>query len=54
MEQHKIIEAADTPGSIGPGDIALTIQWPDGTETVEHVSEQAARVLGYTYPDEDE
>ncbi len=48
---HRIIEAADTPASIGPGDLALTIAWPDGSETVEHVSEKAAALLGYQDPD---
>jgi hypothetical protein len=51
MSEHKIIEAADTPMSIGLGDLALTISWPDGSETVEHVSEQAAKLLGYQRPD---
>ncbi len=48
---HRVIEAADTPASIGPGDLALTIAWADGSETVEHVSEKAAALLGYQYPD---
>lgn len=43
----RVLEAADTPGNIGPGDVALTIAWPDGSETVEHVSDNAAAVLGY-------
>jgi hypothetical protein len=46
--QHKIIEAADTLD----GGLALTIEWPDGKETIELVSENAARILGYVYPDE--
>jgi hypothetical protein len=46
---HKIIEAANTL----TGDWALTIQWPDGTETVEIVSDNAAALLGYV-PDGEE
>lgn len=45
---HKIIEASETLD----GKLALTIEWADGTETREIVSENAARGLGYHYPDE--
>ncbi|MGG3815576.1 hypothetical protein ABEV34_28610 [Methylorubrum rhodesianum] len=41
-----VIEAASSM----PGDIfdwALTVQWPDGSESVEHCSTQAAALLGY-------
>jgi len=41
-----VIEAASSM----PGDIfdwALTVQWPDGSETVEHCSTQVAALLGY-------
>ena len=51
-EAHKIIEAADCIGVRG-ADWALTIEWPDGVETVEHVSNHGARVLGYEVPNDD-
>ena len=46
-----VIEAASSM----PGDIfdwALTVQWPDGSETVEHCSAQVAALLGYVPEDE--
>lgn len=46
-----VIEAASSM----PGDIfdwALTVQWPDGSETVEHCSTQVAALLGYV-PEDD-
>lgn len=46
--KHRIIEAANTL----TGCWALTIQWPDGTETVEIVSDEAASLLGYA-PEEE-
>jgi hypothetical protein len=51
-DTHKIIEAADCIGVRG-ATWALTIEWPDGTETVEHVSDHGARALGYM-PDDGE
>ena len=40
---HRILEAANTLN----GEWALTIAWPDRTETVEIVGDNAAAALGY-------
>lgn len=44
MSDHVIIEASEPIGT--QHNWALTIQWPDGTETLELVSEHAAKLLG--------
>lgn len=41
-----ILEACEPLPSV-PTDYVLTCRWPDGSETVECVSEQAAALLGY-------
>lgn len=46
-DDHPLILEACEPLPSVPTDYVLTCRWPDGSETVECVSEQAAALLGY-------